>query len=318
MTKKIVIFILLLAVMILLFGFLYLVGIANYIEMNFIKNLSWLNFSNLAKSYPIIYFLYFIVITIFFIIAIAIMISMIISIRQDNISLTTMNIDDISIKRQNVENMSTSFDKLVESLNRNISAIKNYTELIDSDINKADKSKLEQGFQETIDSIYQDFSQMVNDISQSSTISELFEKIIYWGVSFSKSKRGSLMVVDKSKELYIYKTIGWNESEKKKIDEIKIPLGAGIAGKVASENKRIFVTNIENNPEYDYKYKDNYQTKSFISMPIVGISKVVAVLNLTENRNGLFTMNDLEVLNIITRLASKIFELIQIKKKLVK
>jgi putative methionine-R-sulfoxide reductase with GAF domain len=243
---------------------------------------------------------------------------MIVALKNENLSLTTMNIDDLSIKKENVESMSTSFEKLVESLNKNINAIKNYTELIDTDLNKVDKTKIEQSFQEAIDSIYQDFSQMFNDISQSSTISELFEKIIYWGVSFSKSKRGSLMVVDKNKELYIYKTIGWSEAEKKKIDEIRIPLGTGIAGKVASENKRIFVTNIENNPEYDYKYKENYQTKSFISMPIVGINKVVAVLNITENRNGLYTMNDMEILNIITKLSSKIFELIQIKKKLLK
>ena len=67
--------------------------------------------------------------------------------------------------------------------------------------------------------------------------------------------------------------------------------------------------------EYKNKYKDKYETKSFISMPIVGTKKVVAVLNLTENKNPLYTMNDLEVLNIITKLSSKIFELIQIKKK---
>ncbi len=318
MTKKIIIFVLLLSIMVLLFLFLYLVGIGNYYEFKFIKSLNWLDFSNLGKDYPIIYFLYFITITIFFIIAITIMINMIVALKNENLSLTTMNIDDLSIKKENVESMSTSFEKLVESLNKNINAIKNYTELIDTDLNKVDKTKIEQSFQEAIDSIYQDFSQMFNDISQSSTISELFEKIIYWGVSFSKSKRGSLMVVDKNKELYIYKTIGWSEAEKKKIDEIRIPLGTGIAGKVASENKRIFVTNIENNPEYDYKYKENYQTKSFISMPIVGINKVVAVLNITENRNGLYTMNDMEILNIITKLSSKIFELIQIKKKLLK
>ena len=120
------------------------------------------------------------------------------------------------------------------------------------------------------------------------------------------------MVVDKNKELYIYKTIGWSEEEKQKIKDIKIPLGTGIAGKVAAKNKRIFVTNIEDYTDHDFKYKEKYETKSFISLPIYGIKKVVAVLNQTENKNGLYTMNDLEVLNIITQLSSKVFKLIQI------
>ena len=124
------------------------------------------------------------------------------------------------------------------------------------------------------------------------------------------------MVVDKNKELYVYRTIGWSLKEKEKINEIRIPLGSSISGKVASENKRIFVTNIENYENHEFKYKDNYQTKSFISMPIFGIKKVVAVLNLTENKNNLYSINELEILNIITNLSSKIFELIQLKKKL--
>ena len=120
------------------------------------------------------------------------------------------------------------------------------------------------------------------------------------------------MVVDKNKELYIYKTIGWSTEEKAKIKEIRIPLGSGIAGKVASENKRIFVTN---NEGYDFKYKDKYETKSFISLPVFGMHRVVAVLNLTDNQNGFYSISDLESLNIITSIGSKIFELIQMKKR---
>ncbi|MCK4798392.1 MAG: GAF domain-containing protein [Spirochaetes bacterium] len=315
MKKNIVFFILLLVFAIVLFSFLYLIGFLNLFESNFIKNIKLLDFTFLGKSITIIYF---VIITIFLIIVIALMIRLIISLKQDNLQLTSMNVDELSIQKNGSEDITNSFDKLVSSLDKNINAIQKYTEVIDNDMDKINHLKIENTIQENIDSLCQDFSQLINDIIQSNTISELFEKILFWGVRFSNSRRGSLMVVDKNKELYIYKTIGWSENEKQRVDDIKIPLGTGIAGKVAAENKRIFVTNIENYEEYDFKYKDKYETKSFISLPIFGTKKVVAVLNLTDNKKGLYTMNDLEIINIITRLSSKIFELIQIKKKMFK
>ncbi len=313
MKKKVAFFVILFIVLLILFSFLYFIGFINFFEIDLLKKINILDFTFMGKPGIIIYIS---VLSIFFILAVTFMIRMILSLKNEELSLTSMNIDDITIKKENADSFSSTFDKLVESLNKNINVIQNYTEIIDSDINKLDKSKIESNIQEFIDSLYQDFSHMTNDILQSITVSELFEKILYWGVTFSKSKRGSLMIVDKNNELYIYKTIGWSNEEKENIKDMRIPLGTGIAGKVASENKRIFVTNIENYHEHEFKFKEKYETKSFISMPIVGINKVVAVLNLTENKNGLYTMNELEILNIITKLSSKIFEFIQFKKKI--
>lgn len=314
MKKKIYTFIFLLVIIILLFSVLYFIGILNFLESDLIKKIPLLDFTSfgLGKSLVIIYL---VAITIALLVIISIITAIIVSFKDEKNELTSLNIDEFSIQKEANQDFSHSFDKLVSSLNKNIKAIQKYTEVIDSDVERIDKVKLENTISEKIESLYQDFSHMVNDIITVTTVSELFEKVLFWGVSFSSSKRGSLMVVDKNKELYIYKTIGWREEEKKKIKDIKIPLGEGIAGKVASENKRIYVTNLEDYEDHDFKYKDNYTTKSFISMPIYGVKKVVAVLNLTENKRGLLDINDLEIINIITKLSSKIFELIQIKKK---
>lgn len=313
MKKRIAFLIVLMIFLFILFAFLYTIGFFNLFETEFIKKVEGLNFTKFGKLFSIFYLL---ILTIFLILVTAIMYRLVISLKHDNIQLTSLNIDDLSIKEQVDQSIGTSFEKLVSSLDKNIQAIQEYTQTIDTDLKNIDKTKLEETFQENIEKLYQDFSHMINDLIQSTSVSELFEKILYWGVSFSNSKRGSFMIINKSKELYIYKTIGWNNEEKQKINDIRIPLGTSISGKVAAENKRIFVTNIENYEDYDFKYKDHYETKSFISMPIFGIKKVVGVLNLTENKQGLYSINDLEILNIITRLSSKIFELIQIKKKL--
>ncbi|HOJ63765.1 MAG TPA: GAF domain-containing protein [Spirochaetota bacterium] len=312
MGKRIV-FIFLSITIIILFGALYFLGFMNLMmkETEFFNRFKWLDFGA-----PIISIFYLILLSIFFIVVLAIMIRLIISLKQDNIKLTTTNIDEFSIKTDTSADITSSVNKLSSTLNKNINLMDQYSKNIEKDIEHISKIEEEINFQEKIDSIYQNFSQMISDIIECVSVSELFEKILFWGANLSHSKRGSLMVVDKNKELYVYKTIGWTTEEKANIKNIRIPLGSGIAGKVASENKRIFVTNIENYDGYDFKYKDKYETKSFISLPIFGLQRVVAVLNLTDNKNGFYSISDLESLNIITAIGSKIFELVQIKKRI--
>lgn len=312
MRGKTIVFVLLFITIILLFILLYSIGFMNLLmkETEFFNRFKWLDFGA-----PIISIFYLIFLSIFFIVVIAIMIRLIISLKQDNIRLTTTNIDEFSIKKDTGGSLHSSLNKLSSTINKNINIMDHYSKDIEKNIDKIEKIEEDMSLQEKIDSIYQNFSQMINDIIESLSVSELFEKLLFWGANLSHSRRGSVMIVDKNKELYIYKTIGWTTEEKENIKNIRIPLGEGISGKVASENKRIFVTNIENYEGYDFKYKDKYETKSFISLPIFGMHRVVAVLNLTDNKNGFYSISDLESLNIITSIGSKIFELIQIKKR---
>lgn len=291
-------FVLLFVLIIILFGGMYFLGIMNLFMKDslFFDKFKWLDFGQ-----PVISIFYLVVLTIFFIVVIAVMSRIVMSLKTDNIGLTTANIDEFSIKNE-------------VSKNSEESDIQFYNKLKD-DIKNENKIEENYNFDEKIDTIFQNISQMTNDIIQSVSVAELFEKILFWGASLSNSKRGSLMVLDKNKELYIYKTIGWTVEEKQKIKDIKIQVGEGISGKVAAENKRIFVTNIETYDGFDFKYKDKYESKSFISLPVFGLHKVVAVLNLTDNKKSYYSISELESLNIITKLASKIFELLQLKKR---
>jgi len=298
---------------ILIFVLLYIIGFLNYFNSKYIKNIKILDFTFLPKFIAV---LYLAILTVVLVLAAVIIVKMIVSLKSESDQLTAIDIDDYSVGQDNKEKLAESYNKLVDTIDKKLTAIKKYTEIIDDDLGKIDKANYDTALEKTIESVLQTFSHMIKDIIQSATISELFDRIIFWGVSLSNSKRGSIMIVNKEKELYIYKTIGWNEDEIKKFGDVKIPLGQGISGKVASENKRIFVTNVENYEDFDFKNKDKYKTKSFISMPIFGIKNVVAVLNLTENKDELYSINDLEILNILTGLSSRIYELIQLKKKI--
>jgi hypothetical protein len=313
MRKRSGFFILMILLIVILFLVLYAIGLVNllFTESAFFEEYRWIDFQ--SRLFAVIYL---IVLSIFFIVVMAILIRIVISMKQESAQLTSTNVDEFIISPMETNEMDSTYEQLSFSLNRNIGAIEEYGQTIDDELRRMKRMEDEINVGEILDSLYQNFSQMVSDLSEAGTVGELFEKILFWGSSFSNSRRGSIMVVDKSQELYIYKTIGWSSKEKEDAGNKRIPLGEGIAGKVASERKRIFVTNLENYEGFEFKYKDHYQTNSFISLPIMGIKKVVAVLNLTENKNGHYSMNDLEMLNIITQLSSRLFELIQIKKRL--
>ncbi len=298
MKVKNLFFIFLFFIVIIIFGGMYFIGIMNLFmkESVFFDKFKWLDF-----GLPIVSIFYLSFLTIFFIVVIAIMSRLVMSLKNDVTKLTTANIDDFLIKPDN--------SKILEE--NEMQKEGKTTTSSSSNMNIEDDSS----FEERLDSIFQNISQMTNDIIQSLSVGELFEKVLFWGSSLSNSKRGSIMIVDKNKELYIYKTVGWSASEKQKIRDIKIPIGEGVSGKVALENKRIFVTNIETYEGFDFKFKDNYESKSFISLPIYGLHRVVAVLNLTDNKKSYYGISELEALNIITKVSSKIFELIQFKKR---
>ncbi|MBP5707274.1 MAG: GAF domain-containing protein, partial [Spirochaetales bacterium] len=299
----------LLVLMFALFFALYFLGFANLFMSgsNFFVKHKWLDFGK-----PIIAVFYLIILSIFFIVVVSIMFRLVLSIKNDAVvQYNTVNAAHLDENHTTTEPVSahTILSEKPELIHEVPPAIE--TTLAEPIPATIDESEV----QSRIDNVYQNISQMAGEILQCIDISELFEKILFWGAGLSHSKRASIMVVDKNKTLSIYKTMGWSIEEKQKIKDIKLRIGEGIAGKVASDNKRIFVTNIDNYEGYAFPNKLRYKTKSFISLPIYGMHRVVAVLNLTDNKNGYYTVSDLEGLTIMAGIASKLFELIQYKKK---
>jgi len=303
-----VFFTLSLVIIIGLFAFMYYIGFLNLVasESEFLQKYTWLE---LGK--PVFSFMYLIVLTIIFILILSIMVRLIISLKGDAVRFTSVDIDDLSIKVNEAQftvKEPINIDKGDETPAKIDDDTENYSY-------KINELELENEIEEKLDRAYRDIYLMIREIGSCTSVSDLFEKLLQKGAMLSGSKRGSIMIVDKSKELTVFKTLGWKESEANKISSIRIPLGEGVSGFVAAENKRVFVTNVETYKDFEFKYKEQYSSKAFISMPISGIKRVVAVLNITENPRGYYTMGEMEALNILTYYCAKIFELIQLKKK---
>jgi signal transduction histidine kinase len=96
------------------------------------------------------------------------------------------------------------------------------------------------------------------------------------------------------------------------IDNINIPIGKGISGKVAETGKEIIL-----NKQFDDS-EDSEDYQSYMSVPLKTKNKIIGVLNLTNKKDDIFNDDDIKIAKYIASqcaLAVERFELAESKKK---
>lgn len=127
---------------------------------------------------------------------------------------------------------------------------------------------------------------------------EVSQTVVDTACSIIHSDLASLMLINSDNELYIISSKGLSE---KVIKETKIKIGEGIAGRVASTGKYIFVENIETDVRFlRPNDEERYVSKSFISVPLKIKTKVIGVLNINSPKNKKqFNDRDLKLITIL-------------------
>ena len=117
----------------------------------------------------------------------------------------------------------------------------------------------------------------------------------------------SLMLLDDARlHLTIHKHVGLPEGV---AETVRIPLGAGIAGRVASTGKPILVRDLEKELADAPRNRGHYRTRSLLSVPLVYRGETIGVLNMNNKKDdALFTAGDL---NLLTLLANQVAIAIQ-------
>lgn len=125
-------------------------------------------------------------------------------------------------------------------------------------------------------------------------LAELLELILGIARNEVRADRASVFLVDhKRNELWSIVASGLDHRE------IRIPLGNGIAGRVASTGEVINVEDAYTLPFFDASFdqKFNYQTKSLMCLPIRHHSgSIVGVVELLNSQRGQFTDEDSDFL----------------------
>lgn len=138
----------------------------------------------------------------------------------------------------------------------------------------------------------------------------LVMKIMNFAQRLVDADRASLFLVDsKNRELYATifdigiddqqnKAINNNENEEnlKKRDEIRFPIGTGIAGQVALTGEILNIPDAYSDPRFNrlIDQKTGYKTETILCMPIFIRGSVIGVVQMVNKRSGYFNKEDEE------------------------
>ena len=127
-------------------------------------------------------------------------------------------------------------------------------------------------------------------------LAELLDLILKIARTEVKADRGSVFIVDnKAKQLFTVVASGLDRQE------IRVPFGTGVSGRVAESGEMINVADAYTLPffEQSFDQKFNYRTRSLLCMPIRHrTGEIVGVLQLLNRTSGeQFTADDIDFLN---------------------
>jgi signal transduction histidine kinase/HD-GYP domain-containing protein (c-di-GMP phosphodiesterase class II) len=144
-------------------------------------------------------------------------------------------------------------------------------------------------------------------ISAKTDLHEMLNLIVRMIAELLSAKIISLMLLDRTRsELFIKVSYGLDEWI---VEQARVKIGEGIAGKVAETGKALLIDNIENNDIHNAPNNPQYETLSLLSAPLVVNGVIVGVINVNNKTSGKpFNQDDLNLLMSFGERISNAFE----------
>ncbi len=123
------------------------------------------------------------------------------------------------------------------------------------------------------------------------------------------AEAGSILLLDDDKDELVFAAA--TGEKKEKIRDIRVPVGEGIAGWVARENKSVLVPDAQNDPRFFKKadQKTDFKTRSIIAVPLVTKDRLIGVAEvLNKKNNEQFTEKDKDLLEALANQAAVAIE----------
>jgi signal transduction protein with GAF and PtsI domain len=172
-------------------------------------------------------------------------------------------------------------------------------------------SRIAHAFNKTLTELKEHTKELENWVNKLSTLSELTELvaripdirevlqlILQRTMGAVHANIGSIMILDdESQFLRIAAAQGLDESV---VRDTALPLGEGIAGKVAVTGEPVLVEDVESDPRFQKTNDPKYENASFISMPLRAHWRILGVLNISKKGDGqTFTESDMKFLTTL-------------------
>ena len=140
---------------------------------------------------------------------------------------------------------------------------------------------------------------------------DMLEVIVRMIAELLDARIVSLMLLDASREeLFIKLSYGLDEWI---VENTRVRVGEGIAGKVAQTGEGILIQNIEQNEMHTSPNNPQYETASLLSVPLVIGETVVGVINVNNKTDGkMFTQDDLSLIMSFSARISRALERVRV------
>ncbi len=146
--------------------------------------------------------------------------------------------------------------------------------------------------QETIDSDFQNtLLKIWEKLNSTLDLDFILTTAIEYLETVIGAERSSIWEVDENINQLFFRV--YRGKEKKLINEIRLKIGEGIAGRCAEKGQTIIIDDVEKSDVWSFKVdsKTNFKTKSVMSVPLFYRDKVIGVIQLI-NKKGAFVFSE--------------------------
>ncbi|OGQ40161.1 MAG: hypothetical protein A3A85_01730 [Deltaproteobacteria bacterium RIFCSPLOWO2_01_FULL_42_9] len=146
--------------------------------------------------------------------------------------------------------------------------------------------------------------EVVDAIRLTNDRKELLSLILRLAIESTSAEKGSLMLLDRDGK---YLTVEIAEGmEEEIVRKIKVPLGVGIAGKVAQDGKPLLISGRPSDEEFQH-LRERSDVKSALCVPLIINKSIIGVINVNSvESTHTFTQDDLSFLTRLASLASEV------------
>ncbi|MBP7792092.1 MAG: GAF domain-containing protein [Candidatus Goldbacteria bacterium] len=151
--------------------------------------------------------------------------------------------------------------------------------------------------------------ELTKHINSTLELKKLLDNMLIISTDMLQAEAGSILLLDEDKNELIFAAA--TGEKKDKLKDIRIPVGEGIVGWVARENKSVLVANAQTDPRFFKKVdqKTAFKTTSIIAVPLLTKDKLIGVVEVLNKKGGnLFNEEDKSLLEAFANQAAVAIE----------
>ena len=150
--------------------------------------------------------------------------------------------------------------------------------------------------------------QTSNEMTSSADLLKMVMSILKIALDAVESENGSILLLDEETEELVFVAVEGDRSNE--LTDYRIPADAGIAGWVNLNRKAALVSDVRKDDRWISAVDQSigFHTRSLMAVPLILDDRVLGVMEVVNSLSeDLFTDKDLELLQLVGRLASFVF-----------